>query len=75
MLDPHDVWATRSYEGMISLPHWLTAFGWPLMMILAGVGILVSSYLSSSKTVVDVPVGLIVVGVIYFMLKLSGDDE
>ena len=34
--DPRHVWLTRKYPGQIILPGWLTAFGWPALVMAAG---------------------------------------
>src|SRR3954470_9892722 len=36
-LDPHKVWSTRKYDGVVELPYWIRAFGWPFVLMLIGV--------------------------------------
>jgi len=74
-LESSDVWNTRIYPGMLSLPPWIRAFGWPFLLMATGIGIMLASYFGSGETYVRVPVGMIVTGMIWFFFMLSGGDD
>jgi hypothetical protein len=74
-LNPRDVWATRKYPGLLILPRWLTAFGWPLLLILAGVLCIALAYAARIPIPLKIPAILIAIGLVYFFIKLSGVDD
>jgi hypothetical protein len=74
-LDAYEVRKTRTYAGQIMLPGWVSAFGWPLLLVLTGVAIIIASHFASGGTVMRVPLGLIGVGVGWFFVKLMTDGE
>lgn len=74
-LDPGEVWQTRTYPGLLTLPPWIRAFGWPLLLIVAGVGMMAGSYFASAGAWMRVPVGLIGSGFIWFLILLLGGGE
>lgn len=74
-LDAEALWKNRTYPGVIVFPKWITAFGWPLLLMLLGAGIMAASYVGSGQAFMRVPVGMFVTGMIWFMVKLSGADD
>lgn len=73
-LEPSAVWATRKYPGALFLPPWVTAFGWPLLLILAGLGFGWWIYAMSGK-ISFLPAFPISIGLVFFFVKLSSADR
>lgn len=74
-LDPHDVWSTRRYSGVLVLPPWITAFGWPLLLIVLGVALMAGSYVGSGRSAITIPAGIIGTGITWFLVKLMVRDD
>ena len=71
----NEVWATRKYPGVVELPGWVRAFGWPFLLMLAGVGIAVAYYFAGYRMPVHLPALLVAFGLVWFVVKLFGMDE
>ncbi|MEM1356013.1 MAG: hypothetical protein AAGH88_14155 [Planctomycetota bacterium] len=74
-LEPRSVWMTRRYPGTIVLPGWLSAFGWPLVVVLCGVLITTFSWILFGWIPLK-PVAIIFgLGLVWAMVKLVSDGE
>ena len=74
-LEPHEVWLTRRYPGLLVLPGWLKAFGWPLLLIIGGFGVIGLSYASGMPIPVELPVLLIGTGLVFVIVKLATNGD
>lgn len=74
-IDPSTVWATRCYEGHTVLPSWLRAFGWPLLVIFAGVAFGAFEWLVLGVLHLSFVAVVIATGAVWFFVKLLGADE
>lgn len=74
-LDPHRVWSTRVYPGVLILPHWVAAFGWPLLFILAGVGSGAYTWFYLGYIRISLSATLIAIGVVHALVKLANADD
>ena len=74
VLDRTRVWETRKYPGVVVLPHWVRAFGWPFLLILAGIGLFFWGYCHG---IIDfkLPSLMMALGLIFFFVKLTGADR
>ena len=72
--DPSAVWATRSYPGLIILPRWVSAFGWPFLLIALGAILWIAKSFGY-----PIPVKLAIIplaiGLVYFFIKLFSLDN
>src|SRR4051812_27531826 len=68
-LDPAAVWLTRKYDGVIELPFWVRAFGWPFFMMIFGILFFVIPYFYYNYFDVKIPSLIFAVGFIYFVVK------
>ena len=75
VLDPQHVWQTRTYPGVIQLPGWVSAFGWPVLLILMAITWAAFGYVATSGRSFVVPGGLLVLGIVWFLIKLGGYDR
>jgi hypothetical protein len=73
-LDPQQVWSTRSYAGTLILPPWISAFGWPFLLMIFG---FVFFFYAKSQGYVNVyiPGFMVALGLIYFIFKLTYTDK
>lgn len=69
------VWETRKYEGIIMFPGWVRAFGWPFLIILAGVGALLYPIYAYHYVELKLPALLISIGLVFFFVKLMTGGE
>ncbi len=70
-----DVWMTRKYSGQLNLPNWVSAFGWPLLLMAVGVALALGMYMVSEGSLFNftaVPIGI---GFVWFMVKLMTDYD
>jgi hypothetical protein len=67
---------TRRYPGILVLPGWLKAFGWPFLLILAGFGLIGLSLASGFPIPIKLPAIILTLGIVFFIFKLAtnGDD-
>jgi hypothetical protein len=70
-----EVWQTRQYPGVLILPGWVKAFGWPFLIILAGVAFFCYAYFVLHEVELKVPAALVAIGLVFFMFKLSTNGE
>ena len=69
------VWETRQYPGIFILPGWAKAFGWPLLLMLSGVGLFLYIYFVGHEIELRVPSILVAIGLVFFMFKLNTNGE
>jgi hypothetical protein len=74
-MDPHLVWGTRKYEGVWELPFWVRAFGWPFLLMAAGVAYFVVPALYYNYYDVKLPSLIFAIGFVFFVAKLMVDDK
>ncbi|HUO06873.1 MAG TPA: hypothetical protein VM008_00945 [Phycisphaerae bacterium] len=70
-----EVWETRRYPGTVILPGWMRAFGWPFLLMLAGVALFVMYYYEAHEIELKVPAGMVAIGLIFFLFKLNNNGE
>jgi predicted RNA-binding Zn-ribbon protein involved in translation (DUF1610 family) len=68
------VWQTRRYPGIVELPHWVRAFGWPFLLMLSGVGLFFWGYWNGFVDL-RMPSLMVAAGLIFFYVKFSGKDR
>lgn len=74
--DAHDVWSTRRYPGLLILPAWVSAFGWPLVLIASGFALALVQVALFSIVDVRGPAALVGAGAGWFFTRtLFGGDE
>ena len=66
---------TRKYPGMLVLPGWLKAFGWPVLLILSGLGLFALEFVVGVVVSFKLPAFLVGVGVVFFIAKLATNGE
>ncbi len=66
---------TRTYPGLIMLPGWLKAFGWPFLLMVAGFAMVGAAYAFKVAISLKVPAALIALGMVFFIYKLATDGE
>jgi hypothetical protein len=69
------VWQTRRYPGILILPGWVRAFGWPFLVMLLGVAAFLYPYYSYHLIELKLPAILISIGLIFFLFKLNTNGE
>ena len=70
-----EVWETRHYPGVLILPGWVKAFGWPLLIMLSGVAFFFYIYFAAHEIELKVPSALIAIGLVFFLFKLHTNGE
>jgi hypothetical protein len=73
-----EVWDTRRYPGVLILPGWVKAFGWPLLVMLAGVAFFLYCYFAvdgMGTNAVIVSSIIFGTGLIFFIAKLNTNGE
>lgn len=73
-----EVWQTRRYPGVVILPGWVKAFGWPLLLMVAGVVFFLWCYFTvdgMGTNAVIVASVFFGTGLIFFIAKLNTDGE
>jgi len=71
-LDPAAVWSTRVYPGQIVLPGWVRAFGWPVLLMAAGVAVAAVEQFFLGRFLFQLPVLLIGTGLVFFFIRIFG---
>jgi hypothetical protein len=69
------VWQTRQYEGLVMLPGWIRAFGWPFLLMVGGVGLFLYAYYGFHEVELKLPGAMVAIGLIFFMFKLNNNGE
>ncbi len=69
------VWQTRKYPGVLMLPGWTRAFGWPFLCILAGIAYFLYPYFAYHMIELKLPGLLVSIGLIFFVVKLNTNGE
>jgi hypothetical protein len=72
------VWQTRQYPGVIMLPGWVKAFGWPFLLMLSGVAFFLWCYFTvdgMGTNAVIVSSIIVGTGLIFFIAKLNTNGE
>jgi hypothetical protein len=73
-----EVWQTRQYPGILILPGWVKAFGWPLLLMAAGVAFFLYCYFAEvgiGVQVIEVSGIFFGTGLIFFLFKLNTNGE
>jgi hypothetical protein len=73
-----EVWQTRRYPGTLMLPGWARAFGWPFLVMLAGVAYFVYSVAVAHSIEIHALLCSAIIfatGLIFFLFKLSNNGE
>jgi hypothetical protein len=75
-LDPDQVWKTRKYSGQVILPHWVTAFGWPLGLIVLGLAISGGVWaIGGGLQMIKIAASVLGFGLVMFFIKLTIDHD
>ena len=68
------VWETRKYPGTLELPYWVTAFGWPVLVMLVGTAYIAFMYFTAHAIEIHgliIGLAVMALGVIFFLYKLT----
>jgi len=68
VLEPDAVWATRKYPGSFTIPGWVSAFTWPVLLMGVGVYLFVGGVEIIGTLVMSI-------GLIFFLFKLHYGRE
>ncbi len=74
-IDATATWQTRKYPGIVMLPGWVRAFGWPFLLMLAAPAIFLYEYYGSHVFEPRLPGLLFAIGTIFFFVKLNTNGD
>lgn len=72
---PEKIWQTRRYPGILILPGWVRAFGWPFLLMGAAVAVFLVEYYGSHIFEPKFPGLLFSIGIIFFFVKLNTNGD
>jgi hypothetical protein len=74
-LVPEQVWHTRRYAGVITFPGWVKAFGWPFLLMIAGLAFGIAKVMNDWPIPLFLPAIPFSVGAAYFMAKIMTNGQ